>query len=72
MKDVKIGDLVRIINEWTAHNPWMKSVLVKPKIALVIKANAFPKDKTVQRWAVILTEGEYQTIKTNRLEAICR
>ena len=74
MKDIKIGDLVRMINPWTAHNPWMQlpNSVTHPKIALVVKADAFPKDKGVEKYAIILTEGGHQTIKINRLEVICK
>lgn len=36
---MKAGDLVRIVNEWVAHNPWMKGTLVTeetPQIGLIV------------------------------------
>tara|TARA_B100000131_G_C17713844_1_gene449939 strand:- start:59 stop:274 length:216 start_codon:yes stop_codon:yes gene_type:complete len=67
---MKVGDLVRIMDEWTAHNPWMKFPDEQPKIGLVTKTDAFPKDKGGQRYATIMVGGEYQTIKVIRLEVV--
>ena len=36
MKDIKIGDLVRIVSEWTMHNPWMKLAEDEIRIGLVV------------------------------------
>ena len=38
---MKAGDLVRIVNEWVAHNPWMKGTLIEEEtvqIGLVVNA----------------------------------
>ena len=32
---MQIGDLVRIVNEWRGHNPWMKFPDEKPRIGLI-------------------------------------
>ena len=33
---MKVGDLVRLVNEWRGHNPWMKFPDDNPKIGLIV------------------------------------
>ena len=32
---MKAGDLVRIVNEWVVHNPWMKGTVIEEETAQV-------------------------------------
>ena len=33
---MQVGDLVRLVNEWQGHNPWMKFPDEQPKIGLIV------------------------------------
>ena len=33
---MQVGDLVRIVNDWRGHNPWMKFPNENPKIGLIV------------------------------------
>ena len=64
MKNIMVGDLVRILDEWAVHNPWMKGHFGQPKVGLVIKG--FERG----RQYVVLLGGKQFVIGKSRLEVI--
>ena len=65
---MQIGDLVRIINEWTSHNPWMILPEDKIKIGLVIGSEPTPTGEYIK----VLSEGETLVLCSRRLEVLCK
>jgi hypothetical protein len=67
MKDIKIGDLVRIINEWTVHNPWMKFEDELIEIGLVVKDFGHNNHH-----CVVLIGGKEMNMSKTKLEVVCK
>lgn len=65
MKDIKIGDLVRIVSEWTMHNPWMKLSEDEIRIGLVVGLGHGTRNN-----AIILIGGEQVVFHNHRLEVL--
>ena len=65
MKDIKIGDLVRIISEWAMHNPWMKLPEDEIRIGLVVGLGHGTRNN-----AIILIGGEQVVFHNHRLEVL--
>ena len=65
---MQIGDLVRIINEWTSHNPWMILPEDKIKIGLVVGS----EEDWDGEYVKVLSEGETLTLHPRRLEVLCK
>ena len=65
MRDIKIGDLVRIISEWTMHNPWMKLPEDEIRIGLVVGLGHGTRNN-----AIILIGGEQVVFHNHRLEVL--
>ena len=63
---MQVGDLVRIVNEWRGHNPWMKFPDDQPKIGLIIGASP---SKTIF-W--VLIGSREILLPLTRLEALCK
>ena len=64
---MQVGDLVRIVNEWTSHNPWMKFTDDLVKIGLV--TNVVGANDV---YAIVLVEGEELILHKRRLEVVCK
>lgn len=62
MKNLKIGDLVRIVSEWKGHNPWMDFPDDLVKIGLVMNVVGANDD-----FAVVLAEDEKLILHKRRL-----
>ena len=65
---MQIGDLVRIINEWTSHNPWMILPEDKIKIGLVVGS----EQGHTREFVKVLSEGQTLTLHPRRLEVLCK
>tara|TARA_B100000287_G_scaffold301445_1_gene284525 strand:+ start:311 stop:511 length:201 start_codon:yes stop_codon:yes gene_type:complete len=66
MKNIMVGDLVRILNEWAVQNPWMKGHFGQPQVGLVIKDfGEIPQ-------CVVLIAGEEKVIRKSSLEVLCK
>ena len=65
---MQIGDLVRIINEWTSHNPWMILPEDKIKIGLVVGS----EEDWDGEYVKVLSEDETLTLHPRRLEVLCK
>ena len=63
---MQVGDLVRIVNEWRGHNPWMKFPDDQPKIGLIIGVSP---SKAIF-W--VLIGGREILLPLTRLEALCK
>ena len=61
---MKVGDLVRIANEWRGHNPWMKFPDENPKIGLIVGITF-----TKSYYKVLIGAREF-LIPPHRLEAL--
>ena len=66
MKNIEIGDLVRIVSEWRGHNPWMKFPDEQPIIGLI---TGISHNITAYR---VLTEGREILLPPTRVEALCK
>ena len=62
---MKVGDLVKVINEWAYHNPWMKHPDQRERIGLVAK---FTTDKMVS----VYIDGKELIFRKTELEVICK
>ncbi len=69
MKNIEIGDLVRIVNEWTGHNPWMKFDDVVEKIGLVVGLH---QQTGHLEKAVVLVESKEVVAHLRQLETLCK
>ena len=65
MCKMKVGDLVKVISEWTHHNPWMQFHEDEPKIALVVKTD----DPSL---VSVYADGKELIYKKTELEVICK
>ena len=63
---MQVGDLVRIVNEWQGHNPWMKFPDEKPKIGLIVGITS-----TKSSYKVWIGAREF-LIPPTRLEKLCK
>lgn len=66
MKNIEIGDLVKIWSEWDINHPYMKGHLGQPTIGLITGIS-----HTLTAYKV-LTEGREILLPPARLEAICK
>jgi len=66
MKHIKIGDLVRIMSEWTMHNPWMKLSEDDVRIGLVIGLGHGTRKNAI----VQMLSGEVVVFHNHRLEVL--
>jgi len=66
---MKAGDLVRIVNEWVAHNPWMKEMkeLFEDEAIQVGLITAVTPNQNV---AAVLIGGRTEYIEVKLLEVI--
>ena len=65
---MKIGDLVRIVNEWRGHNSWMRFPDEQPKIGLIVgfSSTALPNTLAYR----VLVGGREISLPSTRLEAV--
>ena len=65
---MKVGDLVRIVNEWRGLNPWMKFPDENPKIGLIIglSSTALPNTLAYR----VLVDGSETSLPSTRLEPL--
>ena len=69
MKNIEIGDLVRIVNEWTGHNPWMKFPDEVVKIGLVVGLH----QQTGHLEKAVVLVGNNEVVTHHRqLETLCK
>ena len=61
---MQVGDLVRLVNEWQGHNPWMKFPDENPKIGLIVGITSTKSPYKV--WV----EGREFLIPPHRLEVL--
>ena len=69
---MKIGDLVKIVNEWTAHNPWMTFPEDNSTIGLVTFIGSLHSTGVA---TVLLFDGREVVVSANRcfaVEATCK
>ena len=77
MKNIEIGDLVRIWSDWDMDNPWMKGHLGQPLIGLItgisqpIVGLGQHSVRKVTAYKV-LTEGREILLPPTRVEALCK
>ena len=65
---MKAGDLVRIVNEWVVHNPWMKgSGIVEETLQVGLVVNAPEVGNLVVK---VLIGGEVKGYSKKVLEVI--
>ena len=64
---MKIGDLVRIVNEWVAHNPWMQGTIIEEETALV----GLVIEASVNE-SIVLIEGKQLIFLNKQLEVLCK
>ena len=63
---MQVGDLVRIVNDWRGHNPWMKFPNENPKIGLIV---GITSTKSPHR---VLFGAREILIPPHRLEIVCK
>ena len=63
---MQVGDLVRIVNEWRGHNPWMRFPDDQPKIGLIV---GVAYNRVAFR---VLIGGRETILPPLVLEAVCK
>ena len=77
MKNIEIGDLVRVVNEWRGHNPWMKFPDEQPIVGLITGISqpvVGLEPQSVRKVTAykVLTEGREILLPPARVEALCK
>jgi len=65
---MKVGDLVRIVNEWRGHNPWMKFPDENLKIGLIVGFSSTALSNTLAYR--VLVGGGVISLPSTRLEPL--